>query len=210
MVLTTSTIITPALTLYSKIFWTNRSVAFRRIHLRDATALTNAFTRVNYSYPHADTDTKMTLPNHSEIIGVLTELYTLLDTLAAISPDLTPRFPPPNTGVHPPTVFNADAARAAGFDAEAITVLSALPYLNVGDHEMHTALQPNTYPVSYLGALNEGDFLSRREMLEEDDLMPPSAIQLTWEEGGNGIIHIYDTQTGTVQHRQVYVSVWVC
>ena len=162
----------------------------------------NSYTyRYDLQNPHADTDTKMTLPNHSEIIGVLTKLYTLLDTLAAISPDLTPRFPPPNTGVHPPTVFNADAARAAGFDAEAITVLSALPYLNVGDHEMHTALQPNTYPVSYLGDLNEGDFLSRREMLEEDDLMPPSAIQLTWEEGGNGIVYIYDTQTGTVQHR---------
>jgi hypothetical protein len=66
---------------------------------------------------------------------------------------------------------------------------------------MHTALQPNTYPVSYLGDLNEGDFLSRREMLEEDDLMPASAIQLNWEEGGNGIVYVYDTLTGTVQHR---------
>jgi hypothetical protein len=143
----------------------------------------------------------MTLPNHSEIISVLTELYSLLDTLAAISPDLTPRFPPFNTGVHSPTIFNADTARTAGFDAEAILVLSALPYLNVGDHEMHTALQPSTYPISYLGDLNEGDFLSRREMLEEDDLMPPSAIQLTWEEGGNGIVYIYDTRTSNVQHR---------
>jgi len=142
----------------------------------------------------------MPLPDHSEIIDVLTELYSLLDTLAAIEPDLTPRFPHPSTGVHPATAFNADAARVAGFDAEAISVLSALPYLNVGDHEMHTALQPSTYPVSYLGDLNEGDFLSRREMLEEDDLMPSSAIQLTWEEGGNGFVYIYDTQTSTVQH----------
>ena len=101
------------------------------MHLR-----VNSYTyRYDLQNPHADTSTKMTLPNHSEIIGVLTELYSLLDTLAAISPDLTPRFPPPNTGVHPPTVFNADAARAAGFDAEAITVLSALGR-SIRQHEL--------------------------------------------------------------------------
>ena len=38
MVLTTTTIITTALTLNSDIFWTNRIVTFRRIHPRDATA----------------------------------------------------------------------------------------------------------------------------------------------------------------------------
>jgi hypothetical protein len=62
---------------------------------------------------------------------------------------------------------------------------------------MHTELRPSTYPISYLGSdLNKDDFLSRREMLE-DDLMPPSAIQLTWEEGGCGIVYIYNTDTST-------------
>lgn len=28
-----------------------------------------------------------------------------------------------------------------------------------------------------------------------DDLMPSSAIQLTWEEGGCGIVYIYDAGT---------------
>lgn len=133
---------------------------------------------------------------------MLTELYSLLGTLAAIEPHLAPQFPPPETGIHLSTVFNADAARAAWFNEEAVEVLSALPYLNVGDHEMHTALQPNTYPISYLGShLNEDDFLSRREMLEED-LMPLSAIQLTWEEGGCGLVYIYDTEASTVQNNK--------
>jgi hypothetical protein len=146
-----------------------------------------------------NSNTSMRLSRHGEIVSVLTELYSLLDTLAAVEPQLAPQFPPPDTGVHSPTAFNADAARAAGFSAEAITVLSALPYLNVGDHEMHTELQPSTYPISYLGSdLNEDDFSCRREMLE-DDLMPPSAIQLTWEEGGCGLVYIYDTKTSTVQ-----------
>lgn len=93
----------------------------------------------------------MQLAHHSEIIAVLTELYTLLDTLAAIPPDLSPRFPPSDSGVHPTRIFNAHAAKAAGFNDEAVLVLSALPCLPVGQHEMLTALQPSTYPLSYLG-----------------------------------------------------------
>jgi hypothetical protein len=144
------------------------------------------------------TDTSKPLPSHSEIINVLTQLYSLLNTLAAIEPRLSPRYPPTDTGIHPPEIFNEEAARAAGFSPEAVVVLSALPYLNVGEHEMHTELQPSTYPISYLGAdLNKDDFLSRREMLG-DDMMPPSAIQLTWEEGGCGIVYIYDTNTSTI------------
>ena len=143
------------------------------------------------------TNTHTPLCSHREIIEVLTELYTLLDFLAAIEPRLVPRFPSSDSFCHSPTIFNAEAASAAGFSAEAVTVLSALPYLDVGEHEMHTELQPSTYPSSYLGSdLSKDDFLSRREMLG-DDLMPPSAIQLTWEEGGYGIVYIYDTDTST-------------
>lgn len=137
---------------------------------------------------------------HGEIIAVLTELYTLLDTLAAIEPGLV-RLPPADTGIHPSSVFNADAAKAAGFNAEAVEVLSALPYLDIGRHEMFLELEPSTYPLSYLGLdLDGGYFSSYREILEDyetgtENLMPPSAIQLTWEEGGHGVIYIYDTKT---------------
>jgi hypothetical protein len=137
----------------------------------------------------------MHLSNHTEIITVLTELYTLLDTLAAISPNLV-RLPPTSTGVRPPSIFNASGARAAGFSSEAVTVLSALPYLDIGRHEIMLGLQPSTYPLSYLGAdLDEVYFSTWREMLETEDLMPASAIQLTWEEGGHGMVYIYDTDT---------------
>lgn len=30
----------------------------------------------------------------------------------------------------------------------------------------------------------------------EDLMMPPGAIQLTWEEGGQGMVYVYDTETG--------------
>jgi hypothetical protein len=137
----------------------------------------------------------MHLSNHTEIITVLTELYTLLDSLAVISHDLV-RLPPTSTGVHPPSIFNATAAGAAGFSSETVAVLSALPYLDVGRHEMMLALQPSTYPLSYLGAdLDEGYFSTWREMLETEEPMPSSAIQLTWEEGGYGMVYIYDTET---------------
>lgn len=131
----------------------------------------------------------MHLSSHGEIIGVLTELHSLLDTLAAIEPCLAPQFHPPDTGIHPPTVFNADAACAAGFDAESVEVLSALPYLNVRDHEMHTALQPNTYPISYLQTemiSHAGERCWRKTWCH---------LQLTWEEGGCGLVYICDTKT---------------
>lgn len=145
----------------------------------------------------------MQFPGHGEITAVLAELYTLLDTLAAIEPGLV-RLPPSDTGIHPPSIFNADAAKAAGFNAEAVEVLSALPYLDIGRHEIFLALEPSTYPLSYLGLdLDEGYFSSNREMLDgvetdTDSLMPPSAIQLTWEEGGHGMVYIYDTETSKI------------
>jgi hypothetical protein len=137
----------------------------------------------------------MHLSNHTEIISILTELYTLLDTLAAISPNLV-RLPPTSIGIHPPSIFNATAAHAAGFSPEAVTVLSALPYLDVGRHEIMLGLQPSTYPLSYLGAdLDEVYFSTWREMLDNEEPIPASAIQLTWEEGGHGMVYIYDTDT---------------
>jgi hypothetical protein len=143
----------------------------------------------------------MHLSNHTALITVLTELYTLLSTLAAIPPNLV-RLPPNSTGIHPPSIFNATAARAAGFSPEAVLVFSALPYLDVGRHEIMLGLQPNTYPLSYLGAdMDEVYFSTWREMLDSEEPMPASAIQLTWEEGGYGMVYIYDTGTSASPSR---------
>ena len=103
--------------------------------------------------------------------------------------------PPADTCIHPPSIFNADAALAAGYNEEAVAVLSAMPYLGVGRQEMMNQIRPATFPVSYLGEdLDEGYFVGQREMLD-DEQMPASAIRLTWEEGGHGFVYIYDTET---------------
>ncbi|KAK5137432.1 hypothetical protein LTR08_009011 [Meristemomyces frigidus] len=42
--------------------------------------------------------------------------------------------------------------------------------------------------------MDEGYFAAQRLMLEDEE-MPPSAIRITWEEGGHGFVYIYDTGT---------------
>ena len=76
---------------------------------------------------------KLTVANspHSELISLLTELYTLLDSLAAI-PDNLLRLPSPDTGVHAPDAVNTAAATAAGYDPDTVALMCALPYLDVG------------------------------------------------------------------------------
>lgn len=83
--------------------------------------------------------------DHSELISVLTELYTLLDTLSATPPD-TAELPPSDTGVWPPSDFHSKAARAAGFSEEAVRVLSMIPYPAYPQE-----LEPRTTAVSFLG-----------------------------------------------------------
>ena len=68
----------------------------------------------------------MQLSNHGELIAVMAELWTLLDTLAVVEPGAL-RLPPSDTGYHPTSAFHADAALAAGFHPEAAAVMSALP-----------------------------------------------------------------------------------
>ena len=65
--------------------------------------------------------------DHSELISVLTEIYTLLDTLSATPPS-SADLPPSDTGVWPPSDFDFETARAAGFSEEAVRVLSMIPY----------------------------------------------------------------------------------
>lgn len=131
---------------------------------------------------------------HQDLITTLTELYTLLHSLAAIPEDFL-LLPDPETGLHPPHKINAAAAKVAGYDENAIALMYALPYLDVSVHDFSVQLLPSTYVTTYLGAdLNDGDFESQRELLDEE-MMPPSAMRLTWSEGGYGTVFIYDTAT---------------
>lgn len=145
---------------------------------------------------------------HVELINALTELYTLLDTLGAL-PALNPdsndvgvnvRLPP-----HPAGSLSVQAAVAAGYSAEAVALMSALPFLadeHAYKHGSGYQLMPSTYCVSYLGEdVDEGEFEWRREMLD-DHLMPPTAVKLT-QSDVYGVEWVYDVGTrecGLVQH----------
>lgn len=130
---------------------------------------------------------KMSMSPHQDLITTLTELYTLLECLAVI-PENSLHLPESPTGIHPEHKINTTAAKAAGYDETAIALMYALPYLDVIVHDFSVQLLPSTYVTTYLGAdLDEGDFESQREMLDEE-MMPPSAIRLTWSEGGYGTV----------------------
>ncbi|KAK5130743.1 hypothetical protein LTR08_001688 [Meristemomyces frigidus] len=49
--------------------------------------------------------------------------------------------------------------------------MSALSYVDIDKRERSLALLPSTYPVTYLGDLDEGNFECRREMFNEE-MMP--------------------------------------
>lgn len=65
--------------------------------------------------PFPDSEPSVPL-DHSELISVLTELYSLLDTLSAVPPTSMDS-PLPDTGVHPPCDFDADSALAAALQS---------------------------------------------------------------------------------------------
>jgi hypothetical protein len=99
------------------------------------------------------------------------------------------RLPPSDSGIHPATSFHADAALAAGFAPEAVAVMSALPYLH--DFEQRAIeIDGSTFPLSYLD-LDEDDFTYKRELFSDENIMPPSAFRLTWQDV-NGWEYIYD------------------
>jgi hypothetical protein len=135
----------------------------------------------------------MQLSDHSELIVVVTELWTLLDTLSVTKPGALQL--PLDTGLHSTSIFYADAALAAGFDPEAVTVMSALPYLHDSDPDMGQRaieIDGSTFPLSYLH-FDEDDFRDIRGMFSDDNLMPSSAFRLTWQDV-NGWEYIYDTK----------------
>lgn len=138
----------------------------------------------------------MPLSKHSELIAVMTELYTLFDDLVAIEPNII-HFPPSDTGVHPTTLFDAEGARAAEFAPEAVAVMSSLPYLHDGVHTLNgeaIEMLGSTWPLDYLGQ-DQGGFEAARELYEENDdtMILPSSFRLTWH-NVHGWDYIYDTE----------------
>lgn len=130
----------------------------------------------------------MTLSDHHELISTVTELKSLLKTLAAVDLDNTLILPSTETGVHLPDVFDVNAAMAAGFSAEAVLVLSALPYFDASVRLGHSVSE-----LVYIGC-DQGAIESCREALGRDAMMPPEALYLTLSEGGYGIQYVYDTE----------------
>ncbi|KAI8947143.1 hypothetical protein F4801DRAFT_26052 [Xylaria longipes] len=125
---------------------------------------------------------------HGELISVLRELYTLLSSLSAVPTEMV-CLPDPKTDTHPDGALDTEAA---GYAAETIALMNALPYLAVDRQEMSLELLPSTFPMTCLGAdLDEGYFLSHRELLNDVE-MRPTAIRLTRNEI-YGRVFIYDT-----------------
>lgn len=133
------------------------------------------------------TSTAIQQEDHSELVAVLTELLGLLDTLVAIEPDAI--LYPPDNGLHSLRVINVTAASAAGYSPQAIRLMHSLPYLYDGEFQ----LGHSTHFVNYAG-MDEMDFTEERIMVyDEDNIMPPSAVQLTRGESIYGLYRIYDT-----------------
>jgi hypothetical protein len=139
----------------------------------------------------------MQLSNHSELFAVLTELWTLFEQLAIVKPGASLTLPPSDTGVYAPTNFHADAGLAAGFTAEAVSVMSALPYLHdsLPDMDQMTVeIDPHTFPLSYLHLEKDDHFGDLREIAADpENIIPPSHIRLTWQLV-NGWEYIYNAE----------------
>ncbi|KAI0203377.1 hypothetical protein F4808DRAFT_418502 [Astrocystis sublimbata] len=130
---------------------------------------------------------------HGDLITTLRSFYILLADLGITSTEHI-ILPNPQTGTHSEHVFNAAAAREAGYTPDAVAVLSALPYLDTDVYDMSFELLPSTYPSTYLGDdADEGYFRDAREMLNEVQ-MPPTAIRLTRSEI-YGTVFIYDVES---------------
>lgn len=152
------------------------------------------FYRPSFSNGHADhwpCDPNTRNPAaHGELIEVLAELFTLLDALFTIEPGSV-SLPLPNTGCHAPEAINTTAAIAAGYSADAVKLMYSLPYLWDWEFE----LRHDTHPIPYDRIMDEDGFREERIMLYEDDnLMSPSAVQITRGQSLYGVYHIYDTE----------------
>jgi hypothetical protein len=133
--------------------------------------------------------------DHHELFSVPEELYTLLDQLAVVLPFVA-IFPPPETGIHAASDFNADSARDAGFSDEAVKVVSSMPYL---DYPLE--LQPCAIAVTYYG-MDQSDFEDVRKLIAglDGELAPPSIIKLTDSLASMGVQYMYDAETSAFAH----------
>lgn len=151
------------------------------------------------------TSTATQQEEHGELVTVLTELLNLLDALAAIDPNRI-SYPLPNTGLHPPGWINVTAASAADYSPQAIRLMHSLPYLYDGEFQ----LGHSTHFVDYSG-MDEIGFTEERIMLYDDDnMMPPSAVQLTRGESIYGLYSIYDTDKSKQFHNYCNAVVYTC
>jgi hypothetical protein len=126
----------------------------------------------------------MSSSDHCELYSTLGELWTLLDTLAAVPPEMV-TLPSADTGTHSSSEFNANSARAGGFTEEAIAVLASLPYL-----QYPLEIQPSTNPRYYLCTdLDGSDFEETREMIEGGPIAG-SAIVLIESSAGIGCYYV--------------------
>jgi hypothetical protein len=139
----------------------------------------------------------MQLSDHSELFAVLTELWSLFGQLAIVKPGASLNLPPSDTGFYPANSFHADVALAAGFTPEAVSVMSALPYLHDSLPDMGeraVEIESETFPLSYLDTEEQDQFEDLREIAADpENIMPPSDIRLTWQLE-NGWEYIYDTE----------------
>jgi hypothetical protein len=141
----------------------------------------------------------MCLSDHSEVISVLTELYTLLDTLAALPSGSLwlPASDSQNTSSYAyksdtgeEQVFNAPAARAVGFSPLAVDFLTSIPY-----SEHLTCIQPSTRIKCYIGQGEIGLWPERELFMGVGELLPPEAVRLTESSSICGTEFIYDVLT---------------
>lgn len=133
----------------------------------------------------------MSSSDHAELFSTLSELWTLLDTLATGPPNMVV-LPPTDTSCHPRSEFNSDSARTGGFTEEAITVLASLPYL-----QYTLEIQPSTSPKCLLGTGLDGrNFEETRKMIDGGPIAGP-AIVLT--ESSTGIECYYVSNTEKIK-----------
>jgi hypothetical protein len=137
----------------------------------------------------------MSPSDHSEVIDVLTELYTLLNTLAAVPPGAfwLPRLDSQayesDTGER--AVFDTKAALAVGFSTKAIRLMAAIPYW---DYPIY--IQPSTRTKCHLDQ-NENSLAEERELFMGcDEPLPTSAVRLTESSSICGTDFIYDVEKG--------------
>lgn len=121
---------------------------------------------------------------HQPLFKALTELYTLHIQLGHLpeSALITP---------NEDSVFNRTAALEAGYTAEAVRVMSRMPYLEA---EWYEAL-PNTHVQNYISSGRESveAYRERREVFANPGVVVPGHVLGVTTQIGPGYTYLYDT-----------------